>query len=211
VYASPLHERLAAVVGQRSSRYVGELTNTNHETVRRYLSGQAPSTEFLQAVCRAFGLSADWLLLGKGPMKASDVRDHALRQADPSELLTALAVAVERLIERVDRLEQMIQMIEVRVRALSDEPRSASRVLAQNLSSVEPSGLATRASDSLAQEIRDGQTTPPVGSNARSAHAPVDHQPLDHASPQPASTDLIPERILRLRDALAKRPRPDAR
>jgi len=133
VYASPLHERLAAVVGQRSSRYVGELTNTNHETVRRYLAGQAPSTEFLQAVCRAFGLSADWLLLGKGPMKAADVRDHALRQADPSELLTALSVAVERLIERVDRLEQMMQMIEVRVRALSDEPRSASRVPAQNL------------------------------------------------------------------------------
>lgn len=118
VYASGLHERISQVVGHRSSRAVAEATGANPESVRRYLGGQAPSIEFLQALCKAFGISGEWMLTGRGPMKAADAREAALRQADAGELLSALAEAVERLISRVDRLEQLIQIVEVRVRVV---------------------------------------------------------------------------------------------
>lgn len=195
MFPSPLHERLSSVVGQRSSRHIGDLTGTNHETVRRYLAGSAPSVEFLQAVCKAFGISGEWLLTGKGPMKAADIRHHALRDADAGELLTALASSVESLITRVDRLEQFVQHMDVRLRGLSTPALSP-------------------------QEHDDGHAgAPPSDLN----HAQVQAQgprpratplapPAPPAPPVPqAPVVSIPDRVLKLRDALAKRPHEDAR
>lgn len=116
VYASPLHERLVLAVGQRSIRHVGELTGTNHETVRRYLSGQPPSAEFLAALCRVLGLNANWLLTGRGPMKVEEVRLEALRESPAPDLLTALAATVENLLDRVERVELFVQTLETRLR-----------------------------------------------------------------------------------------------
>lgn len=112
-----LHQRMREVVGRRTYRSVAHLTNTNSETVRRYLQGQAPSVEFLSELCRALELNAHWLLTGKGPMLLSQSRQHALNEANPSELLTAVAEALEQLIERVDRLESYVQTLETRMRA----------------------------------------------------------------------------------------------
>lgn len=196
--ASPLHERLAAVVGQRSSRSIGDLTGTNHETVRRYLSGNAPSVEFLQALCRAFGVSADWLLTGKGPMRTSDVRHHALREADPGELLTALASSVETVLSRVERLEQFVQVIDVRLRGLSQEP---------------PDGHALAPSPDQPQPHTQANPQPrlPGPQGARSRATPLG--PAGPAGPAPAGPQDAPvePRVLRLRDALAQRPRDDGR
>ena len=117
VEGAELHERLLAAAGDRSFRHIGELTNTNPETVRRYMSGQAPSAEFLAEFCVAFGVSSEWLLLGRGPMRATEVKGHMLRHADPSELLAAMASTLEKLIDRVDRLDRFVQTLETRVRA----------------------------------------------------------------------------------------------
>lgn len=114
---SPLHERLLAVAGDRTFRHLSELTGTNAETVRRYMTGQAPSVDFLTAICTALGVNGDWLLTGRGPMKSADVQPNALRQASAPDLISAMASTVERLIDRVDRLEVFVQTVEVRVRA----------------------------------------------------------------------------------------------
>lgn len=88
---SDLHERLSAAIGKTTFRRLGELTETHPETVRRYMQGQSPSAPFLAHVCAAFGICGEWLLTGKGPMKTTEMRSHALKEADASELLGAIA------------------------------------------------------------------------------------------------------------------------
>lgn len=113
---SALHERLAAVVGSRTYRAIAELTGTNSETVRRYMLGQSPSVEFLVAICEAFKINGEWLLCGRGPMKAEDVKSHALKTASAGELLQAMVTAIEKLTERMDRVEVFVQLLDSRVR-----------------------------------------------------------------------------------------------
>lgn len=112
---SALHQRLRDVVGNRSYRMLAEVTGTNPETARRYMTGHAPSTEFLVKICERFSVNGEWLLTGRGPMHLKDAKAHALQQATAGELLHSLARAIERLTERVDRLEVFVQTIEARV------------------------------------------------------------------------------------------------
>jgi transcriptional regulator with XRE-family HTH domain len=114
-----LHHRIKAVVGQRSFREVAELTQTHPETVRRYVQGQSPSVEFLTALCQKMKINSTWLLTGQGPMHEVDVRNFALREANPSELLAAVAHSLELLTDRVIRLEVFVQTLEARLRAQS--------------------------------------------------------------------------------------------
>jgi transcriptional regulator with XRE-family HTH domain len=128
VSAATLHDRLLAAIGDRSLRHIAELTGTHHESVRRYMAGQAPSAEFMAALCGALGISGDWLLTGRGPMKKADLRAHAVDEADASELLVAMAATIEKLIERVERIEVYTQTLEtrLRVRALALPTRPVS-------------------------------------------------------------------------------------
>lgn len=112
------HARLNEAAGTISFRKLGRLTDTHPETVRRYMQGQAPSATFLTNLCRALGISGEWLLTGKGPMKCTDLRSHALSQADPSELMTAVADTLTDLCDRMDRLEHSMQGLETRVRGV---------------------------------------------------------------------------------------------
>ena len=137
------------VVGQSTYRHIGELTGTHPETVRRYLQGQAPSAEFLIGVCRAFGVSANWLLNGHGPMRANEIRREALRQADAAELLTAMSETMTVLIDRVTRLERYVQTLETRLRTRDEEPI------------VETRGETTAAA------VEHGSPTNPDGTRAR--------------------------------------------
>lgn len=114
--ASPLHERLLAVTGERTYRKIGEMTSTHPETVRRYLQGQSPSVEFVTALCKALSISGEWLLTGEGPMRIAEAKQHALRQADPGELLSAIAGTLDELGDRLDRVELFVQSLESRVR-----------------------------------------------------------------------------------------------
>jgi transcriptional regulator with XRE-family HTH domain len=117
---------MRSLVGRRSNREIGDLTGTNAETVRRYLAGQSPSVEFLTALCVATQASPEWLLTGRGPMRQSQVRAHALQGANAHELLGAIAQTLERLIERVERLERFLQTMETRLRARRDDAPSDS-------------------------------------------------------------------------------------
>ncbi len=112
-----LHERLRIVAGQRSYRALGEITAQNTETVRRYMQGAAPSIEFVSAMCEKFAVSAEWMLTGRGPMREKDGRRHALSTSSPSDLLAAVAGALEKLTDRVDRIEAYVQTLETRLRA----------------------------------------------------------------------------------------------
>lgn len=131
-----LHERLQAAVGKTTFRRLGELTETHPETVRRYMQGQAPSAQFLAGVCAAMGICGEWLLTGQGPMRTGDLRRHALREADASELLEAVANTLTDLRERMERLERFVQGLETRIRA-------GTRTLTHDERADEPQPLAT--------------------------------------------------------------------
>ncbi len=110
-----LHERLEAAVDGRSYRQLSDITGIHPETVRRYMQGQAPSAEFLAGLCSSLGLSAEWLLLGHGPMLSDEIRGHALGEASAADLLTAIASTLEGLIDRVDRVELFMQSLETKL------------------------------------------------------------------------------------------------
>lgn len=114
---SLLHQRLRGVVGRRSYRELADMTHTHPETVRRYLLGHTPSVEFLTHLSQGLNLNGEWLLTGRGPMNRTDIRPQALREANASELLNAVAATLERLIQRVERLELFLQTMEVRLRS----------------------------------------------------------------------------------------------
>ena len=112
---SALHERLRGVAGDLTYRALGEMTETNAETVRRYMQGQAPSVEFLTRLCGAMGLNAHWLLTGAGPARVSEASRRALDDASATDLLAAIARSLEALTDRVDRLEVFVQTMEGRI------------------------------------------------------------------------------------------------
>lgn len=114
---SAFHDRLNQAVGETSYRQLGTITDTHPETVRRYMQGQAPSAAFMTNLCRNLGISGEWLLSGQGPMKVRDIKTHALKHADPNELMGAIANTLTHLIERVDRLDRFVQMMETKLNA----------------------------------------------------------------------------------------------
>ncbi len=61
-----LHRRLLAVTRDFNLRELSELTGVSQETVRRYQEGRGPSLAFIKRVSDVLGISADWLLLGRG-------------------------------------------------------------------------------------------------------------------------------------------------
>jgi transcriptional regulator with XRE-family HTH domain len=114
---SDLHQRLKAAAGDRTYKAIAELTRTHPGTVRRYMTGQAPSTEFLAQFCEGLGINADWLIAGRPPMRADDVRPWAVREANITELLEALGRQLSELADRVARLERYAQTLEVKLNA----------------------------------------------------------------------------------------------
>ncbi len=118
---STLHERLMLVVGTRTYRALGDLTGIHPETVRRYMQGQAPSIEFVSRLCASMRLNPEWMLLGKGPQKAADLRVETLRGADPSELLAAIAKTLEELSDRLTNVERFVQSLDTRLRGADDK------------------------------------------------------------------------------------------
>lgn len=112
---SAFHERLNKAAGDASYRQLGKLTDTHPETVRRYMQGQAPSASFITNLCGALGISGQWLLSGQGPMHTKDLTTHALKSADPNELMGAVANILTQLIERMDRMERLVHHLETRL------------------------------------------------------------------------------------------------
>lgn len=189
VELTPLHERIHAAVGGRTYRAIAELTGSNAETVRRYMMGQAPSAEFLAALCQAIGLNAQWLLTGRGPMKASHIKAHALSEASAAELLSAMARTLERLTDRVERLEVFVTTLEAKLRGI------------HALLANDDRRRMTDAGDGASYESGFQP------SSTRPASPERDNSPTGRQSPG----DEVRIRADGIADALAPRPRPDAR
>ncbi len=112
---SPFHQRLTEAAGKISYRQLGKITETHPETVRRYMQGQTPSATYIQSFCDALQISSDWLLTGEGPKNRGEIRTHALKNADASELLVAIADTLAAMNSRVEMMEQFMQSIENRL------------------------------------------------------------------------------------------------
>jgi len=115
-HESELHRRLSEAVGKTTYRRLGQLTDTHPETVRRYMQGQSPGTEFLANLCRNLAINANWLLTGRGPIKLGDIRKQALSEAHAGDLLTAMANSISGIVDRLDRLELFVQGMDTRLR-----------------------------------------------------------------------------------------------
>lgn len=92
-----LHQRLRAVTRDFSHRELAELTGVSLETARRYNEGRGPSVAYIKKLCDALGISADWVLLGRGsPVYRPGV---PLGQMDSSvdEVLDGLSRYLKRL------------------------------------------------------------------------------------------------------------------
>jgi len=208
---SALHARLRDVVGNRSYRMLAEVTDTNPETARRYMTGHAPSTEFLVKICERFSINGEWLLTGQGPMHLKDAKAHALQQASAGELLHSLARAIEKLTERVDRMELFVQTFEARVWArmsaqvghgpAAGGPGDGGGVIAGAVHEPQP-----RQAQEGRAESQDKHVAPADEARVRAAPA---GQPRAGSSPGGAAAD-IRLRAQRVADAVPKRPREDA-
>lgn len=126
-----LHDRLQVAIGDRTYKRVGDLTNTHPETVRRYLQGHAPSVDFVTRLAATLGLNMNWILTGRGPMRLTEMKPAALREANATDLLTHVALAIEQIEARLDRLERYTQVLEVMLRQ-GNEPQ------ARAITSIEP-------------------------------------------------------------------------
>ena len=154
--SSPLHERLHTAAGKRTFKALSQLTDTHPETVRRYMSGQSPSIEFITQFCSALGICADWLCSGRGPMRLSDQLRHALGEAGPSDLLTAMSGCVDRMNDRIDRLERYVQILETHLRA-DTEPTTLAEVKPVPAPDAASSDSATRGPS--ADMVTDGESS----------------------------------------------------
>ncbi|MFT5423965.1 MAG: hypothetical protein ACI89L_001757 [Phycisphaerales bacterium] len=183
-HESELHRRLAEAVGKTTYRRLGQLTDTHPETVRRYMQGQSPGTEFLANLCRNLAINANWLLTGRGPMKLGDIRKQALSEAHAGDLLTAMANSISSIVDRLDRLELFVQGLDTRLRG------------AGRISPTDPAPPTPDAAPK-AHAIHD-----------RSHPAPPTAPPAGPASGPAATNGHAADRVGR---AVAKRSSPDAR
>lgn len=180
-----LHERMKTMVGKTTFRALGQATNHNPETVRRYMSGQAPSVEFLSALVGAYSVNADWLLTGRGPRDRSEVRSEVLAQADPNELMSAIACRMEDMCDRIDRIEIFVQTMETRLRTAAT-PTDAGPVASIQ---INPALQTTRDDKGAPNDVTFTANT---------------------ASATKTTDDPAAARAGAIADALTRRPHPDA-
>jgi len=169
---SAFHDRLNLAVGDTSYRQLGTITETHPETVRRYMQGQAPSAAFMTNLCQSLGISGEWLLSGQGPMRVRDIRTHALKNADANELMGAIANTLTQLIERVDRLERFVQIMETRLNAsgeIESKPVPQTKAESGTLDSDERSGTTsgpTKGSPQAAEDEAGGRIAGAIAKRA---------------------------------------------
>lgn len=133
------------------------------------MQGQSPSVEFLEALCSALKLSGDWILTGRGPMHAADIRGHALKEAGAGDLFSAMATNIEQLVGRVERLERYTQSLENIVRVAAPaagstetptpkphtRPQSAPEMHDVKPTSLDPAKRASSIADAIAERPRE--------------------------------------------------------
>ena len=91
-------ERLGEISAEVGEAEMAERTGAGAEAVRRFVAGESePGLGFIIALCREYGLSAEWLLFGVGPRDLRDVPAHAIETACSRTLIKALSAQLEDL------------------------------------------------------------------------------------------------------------------
>lgn len=96
-----LRQRLRAALQGKTIREVAAETQTCPETVRRYLKCSVSSVEFLTKVCHVYGLSAEWLIFGRGAPSYIAAQFNVIVETELSLILTEIA-------RRWDRAETLL-------------------------------------------------------------------------------------------------------
>ena len=85
-----LEQRVRDMCAGLSSRELGALGDVSAETARRYRNTGRASPQFLCRVASATGVSAEWLLFGRGPRQSSSMLEWQLKQCSMARLLRAV-------------------------------------------------------------------------------------------------------------------------
>lgn len=105
-----LSERLQMACTAYRFRELSNLTRFHHETIRRYIRGESvPSPIFLARLCTALKISVEWLVLGKGVMRPTELEHPPKTQ--------------KFLIDTADRLMHTAE----NVRAFARDPEARER------------------------------------------------------------------------------------
>lgn len=106
-------------------RFADEV-ETNEANIRNYIKGGSPRFEFLQAVISRFGVSSDWLIMGRGemlPMKKEEQErpvpcesDLRLSQAKIEELERIISHKDALIKEKDSRIADKEQFIDLLIR-----------------------------------------------------------------------------------------------
>lgn len=135
-------QRCRRIADESSVRFVASRAGVNHETARRYIHGDANTATALKliiGVVREFGLSAEWLLFGTGPVFLKDLPDSMLKERSSAELLSSLA-------RRIGAIER-----EIVQRARESEPEQG-----------EPDPLVGHSSVSAPARSPEDPGSPPI-------------------------------------------------
>ena len=132
---STIAERFLLLRGKTKQGEFATLLNINPNTLRNYENGRVlPNQAILERICVQFSVSAEWLLLGHGPMYR-EKEEHALTtpqsaQAQPCETTNIpLCARCEKLESKLEKLEERWEKAEERKDALVEENQ---RLLKEN-------------------------------------------------------------------------------
>lgn len=187
-----------------SYRRIGQMTGHNHETVRRYMTGQVPSVEFVGALCTSLNVSADWLLLGRGGVTAPA---GVPGEGRPAPLGSDLRTQVESVAARLHRVEALLGLPDSR----SGRPESRSAKVeikpgpgGRALGSTPPGspGLA----QSVLSQIGRAATQPEHHHDPATPSPPPAGQAGTHAPPGDERLTLAQQRARYIADALPEGP-----
>ena len=174
VTPSSLHQRMSEITQGLSYRRIGQITGHNHETVRRYMTGQVPGVEFIVALCTSLNVSTDWLLLGRGPVTAPAGVPGEGRSAP---LGSDLRTRVESVAARLHRVEALLGLPESRIAKVEIKPDPGGRAL----------GSQAAGSPGLAQSVLSQ-----IGRAATQPEHPHDPAIPSHPPAGPAGTHAPP-------------------
>lgn len=112
----PFYERLKKAIGTESAEDLAARTAMSVAEVQRFLAGAPLDAGFLASVCRQYGVNSEWLIHGTGPMRQADVKRFAVLQARASTCLGSIAAEADRLTERLDLVERLLNTLDARLR-----------------------------------------------------------------------------------------------
>jgi len=99
--------RLERAIRPDSCRDVAQKLGTSPETIRRYLRGlSTPSASLLASLCRAYGVNANWLLIGEPPIRGTSWREMVRTSLRDPHIANAVIRAIAHLESRADDEQQ---------------------------------------------------------------------------------------------------------